>query len=175
MQKIDKIKLGKLVQKYAKSNPLRAALIQFVCSGTAEFNYFVTLTYRTDVKCRYEVEKHCRYFMQRYNKAFGYDKFWKRVKYNKAAQAQMVTFVEGGTLTKRFHCHFMLYKPESMSLVKFAWKTRRCWQYATNGAGGLLVEDYRRITDFVGLNDYLSKEIYSTNLNALCLGATHVY
>lgn len=175
MQKIDKWKLDKLVANWQPRRPLKTALIKWFCASNAEFNYFVTLTYKREVRRREQVEKHCRYFANRFNASFGYGKFYKRVKHDKSKQAQMITVIEGDGLIKRYHVHLFLYKPETMPLATFVWKVNRCWYFATDQRSSYMHNDYRPITCFVGLADYLTKEIKSTDIDALHVGATHVH
>lgn len=175
MRKIDRNKLAKLVGKWKLRQPLKAELMKWVCDADAEFNYFITLTYSTGGTSREDVEKHGRYFLQRYNKALKFKKFWKKSKTDKTKQAQMIGIIEGDGKFKRYHYHFLLHKPNDMSLLDFSLKIRRCWYFATDKRGSFWGIDFARIRDFIGLTNYLTKEVTSKNIDALNLGATHIY
>lgn len=174
MQKIDKVKLKKLTEDW-EHKPLKVAVMKWLCDATVEFNYFVTLTYNVDVTDRVKVEQHGKFFMDRYNIAMGFKKHKARGKYDKTKKAQIVSIIEGDGKFRRFHYHFFLCKPETMSLSDFQILVKMCWFKASCNQGGMLKSDFRPITCFVGLTNYLSKEVTAHDLDAVNLEATHIY
>jgi hypothetical protein len=174
MQKIDKWKLHELTRKYQKTDPLKVALMNWMCSGEAEFNYFVTLTYKDDIKCRSEVEKHCKNFTNRYNVALGYKKHNTLGKYDKTAKAPMICIVEGDGVYKRFHVHLFLFD-NNKQITEFKRAVKDSWFEATDKKGSRLISDFKPITDYVGLTNYLTKEVSTADIDAVVLDATNKY
>ena len=174
MQKIDRWKLHEITRVWQKKAPLKVALMNWICSSKAQFNWFVTLTYKDEISRREDVETHCRHFMNRYNAAMGYKRHRRKSKTDKACKAPMICIIEGDGKYKRFHVHLFLYD-EGKTLAELKRHVRWSWHYATDKHGSMLFSDFRPIHDFVGLANYLTKEVTSNSTHALALDATNIY